>query len=125
MSLMGLEPHPNIPPLWVNHLTLGILLPIYAWRAYTNPTTSITSTYKAPKALSTITTSVIAIVWYHDVLPGENPIHRTWDYGNVRPYTFRLPDGTTRVNNSPMLANTYNTLIARLADSDTYPTDGF
>ena len=94
--------------------------PVYAWRAYTSPTQSITSTAANPRPLSDIPAGIVGLVWYAS--PPAAPIRKTFDYGNARPYTFFLPDGTTRVNSTSMTATAYNNLVNNLWASDAYPT---
>ena len=94
--------------------------PIYAWRAYTNPTQSISSVIGNVRPLSDIPAGVVAMVYYYSV-PGE-PVRKIFDYGDTRPYTFTLPDGSTRQNATSMTAQAYQNLVNNLWASDAYPT---
>jgi hypothetical protein len=99
-------------------------LPVYAWRAYTSATTSITSSVTNPRPLSDIPTTIVAMIYYHnDKAPSDKTkMIRTIDYGDTRPYTFSLPDGTTRKNSSVISAALYQTLRNSFSlSTDTYP----
>lgn len=93
---------------------------IFAWRAYTNPTTSITSVGRGTD-LSAIPAGIVGMVYYHSA-PSDPNVRKTYDYGDTRPYTFYMPDGSTRVNATSMSAQAYNNLVNNLWASDTYPT---
>ena len=99
-------------------------LPIYAWRAFTSSTLSVTSSVAKPRPLSDIPSTIVAMVYYHDaVAPSDkNNMIRTIDYGDVRPYNFLLPDGTTRRNTISASVAAYQTLRnALLVSADSYP----
>lgn len=101
------------------------LEPTYAWRAYTGPNInqSIVSTLALPRPLSDIPATLVAMVWYHR-LPnaGDRNTYKTFDYDEIRPHTFWMPDGTSRINNTTMSAQAYLTLVSNLWANDVYPT---
>ena len=106
-------PPPNLfPPGFKN-------LPIYAWRAFTNPTQSITSSVANPRPLSDIPQAVFAMIWYHSSSGQVEP--KSVDYGDARPYTFKMPDGSTRINNTSMSQVAYQQLVPNILQNDTYP----
>lgn len=99
------------------------MLNTYAWKAYVTKDTIITSTVANPRPLSDIPQAILGMVYYHDPqapLVGE-PMSRTIDYGDVRPYTFRMPDGTTRTNSVAINATTYTQFKDKFLAQDTYP----
>lgn len=93
---------------------------VWAWRAYTNPTQSITSSVANPRPLSDIPSGILAMVWYSSA-PGAVPIRKTFEYGDARPFTFYMPDGTTRTNASNMAAPAYQQLVDNLWALNSYP----
>ena len=115
-----IPPTPRPPPLFAP-FPPTTMEPIYAWRAYTNPQQSVVGTLSNPSSLSVIPQSIVAMVWYHS-LYGETPVRKTLDYGDARPYTFRMPDGSTRINNSPMSEQAYANIVQNLKDdADVHP----
>lgn len=97
----------------------GSMPAIFAWRAYTSPTQSVTSIGQGT-SLASIPASVVAMVYYHSE-PGQ-PVRKTFAYGDARPYDFYLPDGSTRTNATSMSPTAYQNLVGNLWASDAYPT---
>lgn len=116
-----IEPPPPDPlfPAW--DTPKGGFPAIYGWRAYTNPTTSITSVIGNVRPLSDIPSGVLAMVYYHS-RPGDPNVRQTFDYGDARPYTFYMPDGSTRENTTNMSGQAYSNLVGNLWASIAYPT---
>lgn len=118
---MPIQQPPPPPPLFPAFPPTTIL-PVYAWRAYTGPTQNIFSRIGAERPLSDIPTTVVAMVWYHrPPTDGDRNTYKTFDYGDVRPYTFRMPDGSTRVNATAMSQTAYNNLVTNIWANDVYP----
>lgn len=108
-------------PQWTSPVN-GPQPPVYAWRAFTAPNTSITGSVVTPRALSDIPAGVLAIIWYAS--PPGYPERRTMDYGKGvgnAPYTFNMPDGTTRVNSSNMAQAAFDNLVTNLWGDLAYP----
>jgi hypothetical protein len=99
----------------------GPMPAIFAWKVYVTSTNILTSTAANPRPLSDIPASIIGIIWYNSP-PGVLPVYRTLDYGDSRPYTFYLPDGSTRVNSVAINQATYNTFVNAFLAADVYPT---
>lgn len=98
----------------------GPMPPIWAWKAYVTRTTIIQSSITTRRPLTDIPAGIIGMVYYHSA-PGEVPILRTIDAGDQRPYTFYLPDGTTRTATTVISATTYNQFISAFETQDAYP----
>lgn len=60
------------------------------------------------------------MIWYMSP-PGAGQVLRNVDYGDARPYIFKMPDGSTRTNNTSMTAQAYQQLVPNILDNDTYP----
>jgi hypothetical protein len=121
--MMGLvfPSYDGFTPLFPQYTTpKGEMPPVYAWRVWTNPTTSISSSVANPRPLSDIPASVLAICWYASP-PGFVPERKTLDYDNARPYTFYLPDGSTRVNSTSMSNQAYQSLLTNFLAAQSYP----
>jgi len=111
-------PLPPLFPQW-DYPEKGPQPPVYAWRAYTSPTASITSSVVTPRPLSDIPAGIIAMIWYAS--PPGYPERKTMDYGDARPYVFGMPDGTTRTNTTNMTAQAYNNLVSNMWANVPYP----
>lgn len=108
-------------PLFPQYSTpKGDMPPVYAWRAWTAPTTSITSSVANPRPLSDIPAGVLALCWYASP-PGFTPERKTLDYASERPYTFYMPDGSTRVNSTNMSAQAFQNLLNNFLGTQPYP----
>ena len=116
--------YPGVTPLfpaWESP-TNGIQAPVYAWHAFTSPNQFISGSIATPRALSDIPASVLALVWYNS--PPGVPERRTMDYGKgagSTPYTFHLPDGTTRVNTTNLSSTAFTNLVTNLWAELPYP----
>lgn len=127
MGSVEFQTYPNypIPPLfprWGDNLPIGPQPPVYAWRAWLDPGTTITSSVVTPRPLSDLPATMLAIEWYAS--PPGYDVRMTRDYGKGAgndPYTFYMPDGTTRVNSSNMSANAFNQLLGNLLANQPYP----
>ena len=100
----------------------GLQAPVYAWHAFTAPNTRVSGSVVTPRSLSDIPAGVLAIIWYASP-PGYSE-RRTMDYGKSvgsTPYTFYLPDGTTRVNSTNMSQVAFDNLVTNLWSNLTYP----
>lgn len=112
-----------VAPLFPEYTTpLGPQPPVYAWRVWTDPATTLTGSVTTPRPLSDIPAAILAVEWYAS--PPGYPIRKTRDYGKgpgSNPYTFYMPDGTTRVNTSNMSQNAFNQLLNNFLADQTYP----
>jgi hypothetical protein len=108
-------------PAWESPVN-GIQAPVYAWHAFTAPNQRVSGSLATPRPLSDIPAGILAMVWYNS--PPGFPERRTMDYGkgvgNV-PYTFHMPDGTTRVNSSNLSQTAFNNLVTNLWAELPYP----
>lgn len=120
-------PVPLPPPLYPRWNTpKGDIPAIWAWRAYTNPAQSITSVINNERPLADIPAEIFGMVYYHQPPPGAEPLRRTLDYGSQDagggPYTFYLPDGSTRHTQANMSQQAYEQLAVNIWQNDVYPT---
>ncbi len=121
---MPIQPGPGLPAPLFPAFPPTTILPVYAWRAYTGPTQNIFSVVGGTiRPLSDIPSTIVAMIWYHraPVETGDRNTYKTFDYGDVRPYTFRMPDGSTRINNTAMSQVAYTNLVSNIWTNDTYP----
>lgn len=92
---------------------------VYAWRAWTAPTATISSSVANPRPLSDIPEGVLAMVWYAS--PPNFPERKTLDYAQDRPYIFYMPDGTTRTNSTNMSNQAFQQLLNNFLAAQSYP----
>jgi hypothetical protein len=114
-------PLPPLFPQWESPNN-GPQPAVYAWRAWTNPSTVISSSVVTPRPLSDIPSSVLALIWYAS--PPGYPERKTMDYGKgagATPYTFQLPDGSNRVNTSNLSQTAFNQLVGNIWADMPYP----